>query len=83
MNGVKNKFQHDDVQNLIKNFDILIINETHFNQRIKCPDGFMFEGRSEKIESKSPRGGVAIYKNIKCSLIIDIVCASLHDCVIF
>ena len=67
----------------LKTFDIVIINETHFNVRIKCPEGFIFEGRSEKIESKTPRGGVAIYRNIKCSINIDIICGTLRDCVVF
>ena len=79
----KNKFQDEEVKIFLKKFDVVIINETHFNVRIKCPDGFVFEGRSEKIESKAPRGGVAVYRNIKCALNIDMICGTLRDCVIF
>ena len=67
----------------LKKFDIVLINETHFNERIKCPDGFIFEGRSEKIESKTPRGGVAVFKNKQCSINIEIICNSMRDCIVF
>ena len=60
-----------------------MLNETHFNERIKCPDGFVYEGRSEKIESKNPRGGVAVFRNRRCSLNIEMICNTLRDCVIF
>ena len=79
---MKNKFTEDDVIKLFKKIDILIINETHFNQRIKCPPNFLYVGRSAKVESKSPRGGVAIYKNIELTLTLDVLCDSLRDCVI-
>ena len=59
------------------------MNETHFNERIKCPEGFIFEGRSEKVESKTPRGGVAVFKNKQASFNIEIICESMRDCVVF
>ena len=66
----------------MKTFDIVVLNETHFNERVKCPDGFIFEGRSTKVDSKVPRGGTAIYKNKQSPLCIEIVCNTLRDCVI-
>ena len=74
---------HDEVKNMIKNYDIVVIQETHFNERIRCPDGFTFEGRSLKVPSKSPRGGVAIYKNNTSDIQVELMCDTLRDCVIF
>ena len=79
----KNKFFDEEVQTFLKKFDIVVINETHFNERIKLPDGFIFEGRSKKIESKSPRGGVALYRNTQCQIEIIMLCDSMRDCVVF
>ena len=67
----------------MKKIDIVLINETHFNERIKCPDGFVFEGRSVKVESKTPRGGVAMFRNKQCSMNIEIICNSMRDCLVF
>lgn len=72
----------EKTQIFLKSFDILFLNETHFNERIKCPDGFIFEGRSEKVESKFPRGGVAVYRNERCPLRIEILCSTMRDCII-
>ena len=83
INGVKNKFLEEEVQTFLKKFDIVLINETHFNERIKVPEGFIFEGRSWKIESKSPRGGVVLYRNTECEAQITILCDSMRDCVVF
>ena len=74
---------NEEVSSFLKTFDVLCLNETHFNERIKCPDGFVYEGRSEKIESKIPRGGVAIYKNKQCELHVEVLCSTLRDCIIF
>ena len=79
INGVRNKFQDEEVLTFLKKFDIVLLNETHFNERIKCPEGFVFEGRSEKIHSKSPRGGVAVYRNTQCSLNIGMIIAPLTN----
>ena len=63
INGVKRKFDNENVLNIVKKYDILIIIESKFGERIVCPNGFIYVGRSKKIESKSPRGGVAVFKN--------------------
>ena len=55
INGVKNKFNSVDVNNIIQDNDILAISETHFNIRSKCPSGFFLIGRSTPIKSKKPR----------------------------
>ena len=68
LNGVKNKFMSTIVNDIIQNSDILFITETHFNKRTKCPSNFVLIENSPPIESKRPRGGVAIYKRIHCSL---------------
>ena len=83
MNGVRNKFLSESVTSLTGDIEILVIVETHFNVRSKCPDNFILVGRSKPIAAKSPRGGVAVYKNKVSNLIIDIVCDSLPDCVVF
>lgn len=83
INGVRNKFLSDDTVNLFEQCEILIIVESHFNVRSKCPDNFSLIGRSKATASKSPRGGVALYKSNSSKLIIDIVCDSLPDTLIF
>lgn len=82
INGVHNKFLQDDVQKLFKKFDVVVLSETHFNVRIKCPPGFTYIARSKKIDSKTPRGGVAVFKNNSCDLEIEVLCQSLRDCVV-
>ena len=73
MNGVKLKFVNDEVLRILDDADILIVQETHFNIRVRCPTGFLFIARSAPIESKVPRGGVAIYKNERKEFDIDVV----------
>ena len=58
INGVKEKFKSIDVTNLFKNEDIVIICETHFGIRTKCPEGFILIGRSNVIKSKKKHGVV-------------------------
>ena len=82
MNGVKNKFLHDDVMNMFKQYDIIVISETHFSERIKCPANFIHVAHSSKIVSKKPRGGVAVYKNIKFEKKLEIITCNLRDCVV-
>ena len=60
-----------------------MVNETHFGVRSRTLDGFYFVGRSVKIESKAPRGGVAIYKNLRLDVDIDILSLVFRDCVVF
>ena len=79
---MRNKFLDEETQIFLSKFDIIFLNETHFNERIKCPVGFIYEGRSEKVESTIPRGGVAVYRNKNSPLHIDIICKSLRDCLI-
>ena len=60
---------------------VLIIQESHFNIRIRCPKGFLFITRLELIESKSPRGGVTVFKNISYDFDIEKV-SNFRDSVI-
>jgi len=50
LNGVKNKFMLNDVKNLFARRDIVVITETHFNIRSKCPENFLLVVRSHSIE---------------------------------
>ena len=65
MNGIKQKILSIEVLSLFENNDIVIICESHLGVRSKCPDGFVLTCRSKVLESKRPRGGVAVYRNIK------------------
>ena len=61
MNGVKEKFNNEEVQLLFSNYDILIIIETHFKVRHRCPDEFELVGKSVLLCEKTGRDGVAVY----------------------
>ena len=63
LNEIKKKFSNDNVLSFLNDFNLVCISETHFGVRSKCPDGFTLIARSKKIESKAPRGGVAIFRN--------------------
>ena len=65
----------NEVKELFSDKDILVIGETHFNIRCKCPEKFELIARSKAVESKRDRGGVAIYKRLDSNLDITI----LHD----
>ena len=67
---------NDNVLKIIKKFDLIIINETHFGTRTRGPKDFILIGRSQ------PKGGVAIFKNRSCTGNIEMVYDGLHDCVI-
>ena len=82
LNGVKAKFLNENIQKIFSTFDIVIINETHFGVRARCPDGFLLVGGSSKLNSKVHRGGVAIYKNLSCNFPLELVYDGLKDCVI-
>ena len=82
INGVKNKFNSDDVIEIFRNKDIIAISETHFNIRSKCPKGFFMVGRSKIIKSLKPRGGVAIYKNQNSQIKIKSINIDFTDCVV-
>ena len=61
MNGVKEKFDNSDVQLIFADYDILVIMETHFKVRHKCPLDFYLAGRSVNMCTTTGRGGVAVY----------------------
>ena len=54
-----------------------------FNVRSKCWDNFSLIGQSKPVASKLPRSGVAVHKSNSSSLIINVVCDSLPDTIIF
>ena len=83
INGVKNKFLSENVKNILNQNDIVILSETHFNIRTKCPEGFYLVGRSKSTESKKSRGGVAVYKNISSNLKLSVISETFKDCIIF
>ena len=58
INGVQNKYLAQDVIELFDNMDLIVIMETKFNIRTKCPDGFFLVARSRTSETvNSTRGG--------------------------
>ena len=73
---------NDSVSSLLNTFDIICISETHFGVRSKALLNFTLISRSKKIESKSPRGGVALYKNNSCSIDVEIIYDGFRDCVV-
>ena len=82
INGVKNKFSSEFVGKLIEDIDILIIQETHFNIRTKCPENFYLVDRSKALPSKRPRGGVAIYQSFNCKVKLQELDVDIDDCVV-
>ena len=81
LNGVRNKFMSTTANEVFQRTDILVITETHFNKRTKCPTNFTLLERSPPVQSKRPRGGVAIYKKIHCSLQF-VTLLNLPDCIV-
>ena len=55
------KFHNEHIINLFQKFDIIVIHESHFDERTRCPNGFLLVCRLNMIESKDLRGGVAIF----------------------
>ena len=53
INGVENKFSSEFVAKLIEDIDILVINESHFNIRSKCPENFYLVGKTKPIKTRS------------------------------
>lgn len=85
INGVKQKYDVDDVKRLFSKCDILVIMETHFLVRHKCPKKFELIGKSVLMMKANNvcSGRVAVYKS--CSLdikfhVIENICS---DTVIF
>ena len=62
--------------------DIVVVIETHFGVRTRCPENFEIVCRSIEIESKKPRGGVAVYRRKSSQIQLDTICKELRDCVI-
>ena len=81
LNGVKNKFMSTITDDVIQSSDIVVITETHFNIRTKCPSNFILLDKSPPTESKRPRGGVAIYKKIHCTLQFTTL-LKITDCIV-
>ena len=82
INGVKNKFMLSDFKDIVRNVDIVIILETHFNIRDKCPENYLLVERSRTVESKKDRGGVAIYKKINSALNLVVLHKKFPDCLV-
>ena len=47
INGVKMKFHNEQI-NLFKKFDIIVIHESHFAERTRCPNGFLLVCQEEQ-----------------------------------
>jgi hypothetical protein len=73
---------NENILTILDEFDILCFTETHLGVRSKCPKDFNLVARSKAIESKSPRGGVAIYKKISSDVNLELLYDGLQDCVI-
>ena len=58
---MKEKFNDEIVKKLFDDFTLLVISETHFLKRHKCPENFKLVGRSVPIGGRVGRGGVAVY----------------------
>ena len=80
MRGVRNKFECDQVLNLLTNVDVLVVSETHFGIRSKSPKGFYLVVRSDPLHSVKPRGGVAIYKKYTAEIETRPFKMNLPDC---
>ena len=79
---MQNKFLSNDSSALFVGKEILVITESHFAIRTKCPDNFILIARSVPRESKAPRGGVAIYKRSTSTLELKLICDKLYDMVV-
>ena len=82
MNGVKQKFENIEVNNLMKNHDIVVVMETHFLNRHKSPKYFELVGRSEPIANVR-RGGVAVYKKSTVNINLRVFNDICPDAVVF
>ena len=73
----------NDVKALLQDKDIVIITETQFNIRSKCPEDFFLVGRSTfNPDTCKPRGGVAVYKKCASPLQMKVLSSNFTDCVI-
>ena len=80
---MKQKFTQTDVKDLFTECEILVINESKFNIRAKCPNGFIIIGRSCPSGSSIPRGGVIVYRKISSFIDAELISNDFIDCVIF
>ena len=81
INGVKQKFDDENVKNLFDKHDILIMIETHFMKRVKAPENFEIIGRSPP--SNASRGGVAVYKKSSLDISFHVFTDLASDMVVF
>ena len=70
------------MKEFLNDMDIIVITETHFGVRTRCPELFEIICRSKPLESKKPRGGVAIYKKKSLQIQLDVICSEFRDCVV-
>ena len=68
----------NDATELFVKFDIVIIGESHFKIRIKCPIG-----KSKTKLSKKGRGGVAVYRKFQSRVKLIMISDDFPDAVLF
>ena len=71
-------FSHD-IYKLFDGKEIVIVVETHFGIRRKCPVNYILVARLKPRDSKKPCGGVASFKNTDSTLRLKIITNDLHD----
>ena len=84
MNGVGNKFNNNNVRDILikDNYDIVVVVETHFNVRIKCPPNYYFVGKSKYENTPKPQGGMAVYQKKDSMFYLDILADNFVDLVV-
>ena len=82
INGVTNKFENNEVKNLFMSHDVVVVMETHFLKRYKCPENFEFIGKSKPVNDVR-RGGVAVYKKSTYALNFRVYKDICPDAVVF
>ena len=76
---MKNKFEN--LANIFQDHELLVIIETHFKIRYKCPDGFRSVGRSTPLNlHEKGRGGVIIYQNTHSSIALHLLNVDFRLC---
>ena len=58
---------------LFDDIEIIVLIETHFGVRSKCPPNYVLIARSKPRESKIPRGGTALFKRKDSTLEFNIL----------
>ena len=82
IDGVNNKYDNKDVQKLFKSHDLIVIMETHFVKRHKCPENFILIGKSENLNN-ARRGGVAAYMKRSLDMRFHVYDTRCPDAVVF